>query len=96
MVPQGSFPIFKSLKMLWFFVLNISYVLLKPQGFQWMKALDLNTSYYTIRLDPNAGKLWTIYKRLPMSKAGLLHIFQLKMPYLIGVLEYVRVYSSYL
>ncbi len=56
--------------------------------------------YYTIRLDPDASKIWTIifpwgkysYKRLPMSIAGFPDIFQGKMSELMESLEFVRAY----
>jgi hypothetical protein len=58
-------------------------------------ALDLNMSYYTIRLDPDASKICTIifywgkysYKRLPMGIAGSPDIFQGKMSEVIKSLE---------
>jgi hypothetical protein len=56
--------------------------------------------YYTIRLDPDASKIYTIifpwgkysYKRLPMGIAGSPEIFQGKMSDLMESLEYVRAY----
>jgi hypothetical protein len=56
--------------------------------------------YYTLRLDPDASKIWTIifpwgkylYKRLPISIAGSPDIFQEKMSELMETLEYVRAY----
>jgi hypothetical protein len=63
-------------------------------------ALDLNMGYYTIRLDPQAVKLFTIifpwgkysYLRLPMGYAGSADIFQAEMMDLMESLEYVRAY----
>jgi hypothetical protein len=70
------------------------------EGFSYATALDLNMGYYTIRLDPDASKIYTIifpwgkysYKRLPMGFAGSPDIFQGKMPELMESLEYVRAY----
>jgi hypothetical protein len=62
---------------------KISTVLQEIEGFSYATALDLNMSYYTIRLDPDASKVCTIifpwgkytYKRLPMGIAGSPDIF---------------------
>ncbi len=59
---------------------KISMVLQEIEGFSVATALDLNMSYYTITLDPDASKICTIifpwgkysYKRLPMGIAGSL------------------------
>ncbi len=75
-------------------------VLQEIEGFSYATALDMNMGYYTIRLDPDASKICTIifpwgkysYKRLPMSIAGSLDIFQGKMSELMETLEYVRAY----
>ncbi len=56
--------------------------------------------YYTIRLDQDASKIWTVifpwekysYKRLPIGIAGSLDMFQEKMLELMETLEYVRDY----
>jgi hypothetical protein len=56
---------------------KISTVLQELEGFTFATALDLNLSYYTIRLDLDASKICTIifpwgkysYKRLPMGIA---------------------------
>jgi len=56
--------------------------------------------YYTIRLDPQAVKMFTIifpwgkysYLRLPMGFAGSADIFQAEMMDLMEALEYVRAY----
>jgi hypothetical protein len=70
---------------------------------QELEALDLNMSYYTIRLDldPAASKMCTIiifpwgkysYKRLPMGFGGSAGIFQTQIMDLMASPEYVRVY----
>ncbi len=56
--------------------------------------------YYTIRLDPDASKIFTaifpwgkyFYKRLPIGIAGSPDIFQEKMSELMESLEFVRAY----
>jgi hypothetical protein len=56
-------------------LLKISTTLQELKGFTYVTALDLNMSYYTIRLDPMASKMCTIifpwgkysYLRLPMG-----------------------------
>jgi hypothetical protein len=53
--------------------------------------------YYTIRLDPDASRIYTLifpwgkysYKRLPMGIAGSPDIFQSEMSELMESLEYV-------
>jgi hypothetical protein len=62
---------------------KISTILQEIEGFSYATTLDLNMSYYTIRLDPDASKICTIifpwgkysYKRLPMGIAGFPDIF---------------------
>jgi hypothetical protein len=62
--------------------------------------LDLNTGYYTIRLDPTATEMCTIifrwgkysYQRLPMGFTVSADIFQVEMGNLMAALEYVRAY----
>ena len=57
---------------------KISTTLQELEGFAYAMALDLNMGYYTIRLDPQAVKMFTIifpwgkysYLRLPMGYAG--------------------------
>jgi hypothetical protein len=79
---------------------KISTVLQELDGFTFAMALDLNMGYYTIRLDPDASRTFTIIflwgkyscKRLPMGIAGSPDIFQSKMLELIETLEYVRAY----
>ncbi len=81
---------------------KISTVLQEIEGFSYATALDLNMGYYTIRLDRDASKIYTIifpwrkysYKRLPMSIAGSPDIFQGKMLELMKTLEYVRAYLN--
>jgi hypothetical protein len=60
-------------------------VLQEIEGISFAIALDLNTGYYTIRLDPDASsKICTIifpwgkysYRQLPMDIAGSPDIFQ--------------------
>jgi hypothetical protein len=61
-----------------FAIPKISTVLQEMEGFTFAAALDLNMGYYTIRLDPDASKIYTIifpwkkysYKQLPMGIAG--------------------------
>ena len=70
------------------------------EGFNFATALDLNMDYYTIRLDPDASKIYTIifplgkysYLRLLMGIAGSPDIFQAKMSELMVALEFVRTY----
>ncbi len=79
---------------------KISTVLQELEGFTFATALDLNTGYYTIRLDPDASKVCTIifpwgkysYKQLPMGIAGSPDIFQGKMSVLMESFEYIRAY----
>jgi hypothetical protein len=79
---------------------KISMILQEIEGFSFATALDLNTGYYTIGLDPDASKICTIifpwgkysYKWLPMGIAGSPDIFQGKMSELMESLEYVRAY----
>jgi hypothetical protein len=79
---------------------KISKVLQEIEGFSYATALDLNMGYYTIKLDPDASKIYTIifpwgkysYKRLPICIAGSPDIFQGKMSEQIETLEYVRAY----
>jgi hypothetical protein len=78
---------------------KISTTLHELEGFIYATALDLNMSYYTIRLDPKVVKMFTIifpwgkeysYLRLPMGYAGSADIFQAAMMNLMEALEYVR------
>ena len=41
-------------------IAQISTVLQELEGFTYATALDINTGYYTIRLDPDASKICTI------------------------------------
>jgi hypothetical protein len=83
-----------------FSIPKISTVLQEIEGFSYATTLDLNKSYYTIRLYPDASKICTIifpwgkysYKRLPMGIAGSPDIFQGKMSELMESLVYVRAY----
>jgi hypothetical protein len=58
-------------------------VLQELEGFTFAKALDLKMGYYTIRLDPDASRIFAVifpwrkysYKRLPMGIAGVLQTF---------------------
>ena len=78
-------------------------VLQELEGFTFETSLDLNMSYYTIRLDPDASKICTIifpwgkysYRRLPMGIVGSPDIFQAKMMELMESLEHVRAYIYY-
>ncbi len=75
-------------------------VLQELEEFTFATALDLNTGYYTIRLDPDASRICTVifpwgkysYKRLLMGIAGSPDIFQSKMLELMENLEYVQAY----
>jgi hypothetical protein len=75
-------------------------VLQELEGSTFAPALDLNISYYTIHLDPDASKICTIifpwgeysYLRLPMGITGSQDIFQAKMSELIVALECIRSY----
>ncbi len=79
---------------------KISTVLQEIEGFSYATTLDLNMGYYTIRLDQDASKIFTIifpwgkysYKRLVMGIAGSRDIFQGKMLELMESLEFVRAY----
>ncbi len=79
---------------------KISTVLQELEGFTYATALDLNMGYYTIRLDPDASKIYTIilpwgkysYLRLPMGVACSPNIFQDKISKLMGTLEFIRTY----
>jgi hypothetical protein len=79
---------------------KISTTLQKLEGFTYATTLDLNTGYYTIRLDPTAAEMCTIifpwgkysYQKLPMGFAGSADIFQAEMGKLMATLEYVKVY----
>jgi hypothetical protein len=70
------------------------------EGFSFATALDLNMSYHTIRLDPDASKICTIiflcrkysYKLLSVGIEGSPDIFRGKIPELMESLEYVRAY----
>ncbi len=75
-------------------------VLQELEGFTFATALDLIMGYYTILLDPDASKIFTIifpwgkylYKQLLMGTAGSPDIFQGKMLELMESLEYVQAY----
>ncbi len=70
------------------------------EGFTYATALDLNMSYFSIRLDAEASKMCTIifpwgkysYNRLPMGFGGSADIFQAQMMDLMASLDYVRAY----
>jgi hypothetical protein len=78
---------------------KISTTLQELEGFTYATVIDLNMSYYTIRLDPTATEMCTIifpwgkysYQRLSMGFAGLADIFQAEMGNLMATLEYLRV-----
>jgi hypothetical protein len=81
---------------------KISTILQELEGFTYATALDLNTGYYTIRLDPTASKMCTIifpwgkysYKRLPMGFGGSADIFQAQIMDLMASLEFVGAYMD--
>jgi hypothetical protein len=65
---------------------KIGTILQEIEGSSYATALDLSMGYYTIRLDPDASKIYTVifpwgkysYKRLPMGIAGFPDIFPIK------------------
>ncbi len=67
--------------------ISTTLTLQELEGFTYAMALDLNTGYYTIRLDPRVVEMFTIifpwgkysYLRLPMGVAGSVDIFQAEM-----------------
>ncbi len=79
---------------------KISTTLQELEGFKYATTLNLNMSYYTIRLDPTVAKICTIifpwgkysYQRLPMGFARSADIFQAEMGSLMATLEYIRAY----
>ena len=80
---------------------KINEVLQELKGFTFATSIDLNMGYWsTIRLDPDAQKIYTIifpwgrylYMRLPMGVAGSPDIFQEKMLDLTQALMYVCAY----
>jgi hypothetical protein len=79
---------------------KISTVLQELEGFTYATTLDLNIGYYTLRLDPDASKIYTIilpwgkysYLRLPTGVACSPNIFQAKMSELMGSLEFMQTY----
>jgi hypothetical protein len=79
---------------------KISTTLQELEGFTYATTLDLNTGYYTIRLDPTAVEMCTIifpwgkysYQRLLMGFAGSADIFQAETGNLTATLEYARAY----
>jgi hypothetical protein len=81
---------------------QISMILQELEGFAYATALDLNTGYYTIRLDPTASKMCTIifpwgmysYERLPIGFGGSAGIFQAQTMDLMASLEFVRAYMD--
>jgi hypothetical protein len=70
------------------------------EGFTFAAALDLNMSYYHIKLDADAQKLCTIvlpwgkykYKRLPMGIKIAPDVFQNVMSKLVQDMEYIKIY----
>jgi hypothetical protein len=83
-------------------ILKISAILQEVEGFTYATALDLNTGYYTIRLDPMASKMCTIIfpwgkyscKRLPMGFGGSADIFQAQRMDLMASLEFAQAYMD--
>jgi Reverse transcriptase (RNA-dependent DNA polymerase) len=79
---------------------KIQDLLLKLEGFQYARSLDLNMGYYYIELNPYAKQLciivlpWGIYKYqcLPTGLCNSPDIFQEKMYCLMADLEYVQAY----
>ncbi len=76
---------------------QISTILQELEGVTYATAIDLNMSYYTIRLDPMASKMCTIifpwgkysYKRLPIGFGGSADIFQAQIIDLMASLKFV-------
>jgi hypothetical protein len=81
---------------------KISMILQELEGFTYATALDLNMSYYTIRLDTMASEMCTIifpwgkysYKRLPMGFGGSADIFHAQIMDLMASLEFVQAYMD--
>ncbi len=81
---------------------KISMIIQELEGFTYATALDLNMSYYTIRLDPTASEMCTIifpwgkysYKRLPMGFGGSANIFQAQIMDLMASLKFVQAYMD--
>jgi hypothetical protein len=77
---------------------KIHMVLQELEGFAFATVLDFNMGPYTIQLDPDASKIWTIifpwekysYKQLLMGIAGSPEIFQSKFSELMESLENVQ------
>jgi hypothetical protein len=76
---------------------KISTALQELEGFTYATTLDLNMSYYTIRLDSAASEMCTIifpwekysYKKFPMGFGGSADIFQVQMMDLMTSLKFV-------
>ncbi len=81
---------------------KISTILQELEGFTHATALDLNMSYYTIKLNPTVSEMCTIifpwckysYKRLPISFGGSADIFQAQIMDLMASLEFVQAYMD--
>ena len=70
---------------------KISITLQKLGNFTYAKILDPNKSYYTIRLDPKAVKIFTIiFPWGTIGISGSADIFQTKMMDLMETPEYVQ------
>jgi hypothetical protein len=74
-------------------------LLQKLEGFSFASALDLNMDYYTIRLDPDASKIYNIsplgqifLQTITNVHCRFSKIFQSKMSELMESLEYVQAY----
>ena len=80
--------------------LPLPIVLHEMEGFTYATALDLNMGYYTIRLDPDASRLFTFFfpwgkhseTRLPIGISGSPDIFQSKLSELTAALEFFGTY----
>ena len=92
----------KQLKRKSYHMPKINENLLKSQGFQYAKSLDLNTGYYHIRLRENASNLCTIiitwgkynYKHLPTQISNSPDILQHKMNDLFNGFKFIHVYIN--
>ena len=80
----------------------INKILLKLEGFQYSKSIDLNMGYYHIWLRKSASNLCTIiipwggyrYKRLPMRIDDSPDIFQHKMNDIFHGFEFICAYMD--
>ena len=94
----------KQLKRNQYLMPKVDEMLLKLEGMQYDKSLDLNMVYYHIQLSKSASNLCTIilpwekyhYKRLPMVIANSPEILQEKMNDLFHGFKFIPDYIEYL